>query len=65
VLQPTTTARSETLCLVLATVGLRAGNFGWERAIESVATMAPLLMGEDAAENPFCASKTGMSDQKL
>jgi hypothetical protein len=50
---------------VLATVGLRAGNFGWERAIESVATMAPLLMGEDAAENPFCASKTGMSDQKL
>jgi len=34
-------------------------------AIESVANVAPRVMGEDAAENRVCASKTGMSVRKL
>jgi hypothetical protein len=37
VLQATITARRKTLCLVLATVGLRAGKFSWDNAIEFVA----------------------------
>jgi hypothetical protein len=49
------------VCIAPATVDLGAGKLGWGRAIESVAAMAPLLMGEAAVENPFCVSKNKRS----